>query len=447
MASKLPPARPLPVPASRLSRLARLGTMTAGVAGNMALGGIAQLGQGRRPAARDLLLTPGNITRITEQLAQMRGAAMKVGQLISMDGGEMLPPELASIMARLRADAHFMPPAQLKTVLNRAWGKGWLKAFAAFDVRPIAAASIGQVHRAQLRDGRDLAVKVQYPGVARSIDSDVANVGALIRMSGLLPRGFEIAPYLEEATKQLHEETDYALEGAHLKRFGGLLADDPRFTLPALQEDWSTNDVLAMSFVPGVSIETLGDAPEETRDSLARDLIDLTLAEMFDFGWMQTDPNFANYRQDPTTGRIILLDFGATRAVPAAIAAQYGALLHAGLNGDRAALESGARDIGFLAEDTATQHVTRILDMMCLVFEAINAADTFDFAASDLPRSMQAEGIALSEAGFVPPPVPMDVLFLQRKFSGMFLLATHLRARVQVRALLEQHLQRFKNAA
>jgi predicted unusual protein kinase regulating ubiquinone biosynthesis (AarF/ABC1/UbiB family) len=181
--------RPIAVPSGRLSRLGRLGSLTAGVAGNMALNGMAQLGRGQRPNLRDLMLTPRNVTRIADELAKMRGAAMKVGQLMSMDTGEMLPPELAQIMARLRSDAHFMPPAQLKSVLNAEWPAGWLGRFEKFDVRPIAAASIGQVHRGRLRDGREMAIKVQYPGVARSIDSDVSNVGALIRMSGLVPSG------------------------------------------------------------------------------------------------------------------------------------------------------------------------------------------------------------------------------------------------------------------
>ncbi|MEM8658561.1 MAG: AarF/ABC1/UbiB kinase family protein, partial [Pseudomonadota bacterium] len=138
--SKTSTARAIPVPASRISRLTRLGAMTAGVAGSMAVNGVAQLGQGKRPSARNLLLTPGNMRRVADQLAQMRGAAMKVGQLMSMDTGDVMSAELTEILGRLRSDAHFMPPAQLKTVLNANWPKGWLTHFKSFDVHPIAAA-------------------------------------------------------------------------------------------------------------------------------------------------------------------------------------------------------------------------------------------------------------------------------------------------------------------
>jgi len=324
----------LAVPSSRLARLSRLGSMTAGVAGNMALGGMAQLGRGQRPDWRGLLLTPANVSRVADQLAKMRGAAMKIGQLASMDTGDVLPPELAQIMARLRDDAHYMPPAQLKKVLAAQWHEGWLRDFKRFDVRPIAAASIGQVHRAQLRDGRDVAIKVQYPGVARSIDSDVANVGALIRMSGLLPTGFALDPYLEEAAVQLHEETDYIREAACLNRFRDLLADAEGFVLPQVHDDWSTGSILTMDYVAGRPIEEAADAPQDQRDLIMERLIELTLREAFEFKVMQSDPNFANYQFDADSGRIILLDFGATREISIEISTNYIDMLMSGLSFD-----------------------------------------------------------------------------------------------------------------
>ena len=134
-------------------------------------------------------MTPSNALRLTEGLSHMRGAALKLGQMLSMDTGLVLSPQLTQILASLRDDAKHMPPKQLQTALNAEWGPGWYSRFARFDVRPFAAASIGQVHRAVTRDGQDLAIKVQYPGVRASIDSDVDNIATLMRLPGLLPRG------------------------------------------------------------------------------------------------------------------------------------------------------------------------------------------------------------------------------------------------------------------
>lgn len=413
--------------------------MTAGVAGNMAVNGIAQLGQGQRPAFRDLLLTPGNMRRVADQLAQMRGAAMKVGQLMSMDTGDVLPPELAEIMARLRDDAHFMPPAQLKKVLNAAWPAGWLSQFAKFDVRPIAAASIGQVHRAQLKDGRDLAIKVQYPGVAQSIDSDVANVGALIRMTGLLPKGFELGPYLEEGRKQLHEETDYRREAAQLIRFREVLADWPGVRLPEVAEDWSTDSVLAMTYLKGAPFEEAAGLSQETRNDLAARFIDLTLAEMFRFGFMQTDPNFANYMHDAADDVIVLLDFGAARDLDADVVDAYRRLLRAGLDDDAEGMQAGLVALGVIGSETAEHHSAQILQMMGTVFAVMRQGGAYDFADPGLSRQMQVDGMALAEDGFVPPPLPIDVLLIQRKLGGVFLMAARLGAKLNVQEMLERY--------
>lgn len=440
MSEKQSTAQAMPVPTGRAVRFGKLGAMTAGIAGNMAVNGLAQLGRGERPSMRNLLLTPRNITRVADQLAQMRGAAMKLGQLMSMDTGDVLPPELAQVMARLRDDAHFIPPAQLKQVLNAQWRTGWLGEFKKFNVRPIAAASIGQVHRAQLKDGRDVAIKVQYPGVAKSIDSDVSNVGALMRMSGLLPKGFELAPYLEEARKQLHEETDYRREGEQLAWFGAQLADAPRFTVPDLYSDWSTADVLTMSFVSGRPIETAVDLSQNARDRLAADLIDLTLKELFVFGAMQTDPNFANYLYDDEGDKIVLLDFGAARQINSVLIDQYRRLLQAGVADDVDAIRACAMEIGFVSMTTHDDHVRQIIAMIRMVFATLCENTVFEFQQPDLSRQMQAAGQALAEDGFVPPPVPIDVLLLQRKFAGMFLLANRLSARVPVMNLLAKYL-------
>lgn len=437
MTARKPLSGPVGVPTGRLVRIAGLGGMTAGIAGNVAAQALGQVRRGSRPDMRSLLMTPGNIRRVADQLARMRGAALKVGQLMSMDAGDVFPPELADIMARLRDQAHFMPPKQLQQVLNRNWKPDWLQSFQSFNVRPIAAASIGQVHRATLKDGRDVAIKVQYPGIARSIDSDIANVAALVRMSGLVPQGFDLKPYIEEARSQLHEETDYEKEGAHLRQFADLLAGADQFEIPSFNADWSTPEILTMSFLEGLPIETLSDMPGDARNHVAQALIELTLKEVFEFGVTQSDPNFANYRYNPVTGKIILLDFGATRTLQSSSIDGYRRLLCAGLNEDCEGLRDAAVEMKIIEGDSAFD--TQILGMIRTVFGAIVSSEEFDFADRSLSEHLHKQGVALAEAGYVPPQIPMDILYLQRKFGGMFLLATRLKAKLPLRSLLTKY--------
>jgi predicted unusual protein kinase regulating ubiquinone biosynthesis (AarF/ABC1/UbiB family) len=437
MNDESPRSRPLAVPASRFGRAARLGGLATGMAGQAALRGVSAYASGARPEWRDLLLSPGNVRRMADQLARMRGAAMKVGQLISMDAGDVLPPELAEVMARLRADADYMPPKQLRSVLDAQWGAGWQRRFRRFDVRPVAAASIGQVHRAELPDGRRLAIKVQYPGVRRSIDSDVDNVALLIRMSGLVPTGLEIGTLLDEAKRQLHEEADYAREGRELSRFGELLAGWDDVVLPALDPALTTRDVLAMSFVESVPIERLAEAEQAERDRIVRLLMELLFREMFEFGVMQTDPNFANYRYDPQRRRLVLLDFGAVRAFGPEVTEGYRALLRAGMGGAPEAIEQAALRLGLFAETTAPHHRAAVVEMIDLAFGALRHAGQFDFGADRMVLELRDRAMAMNaDRSFLHVP-PVDVFYMQRKFAGLYLLARRLGARVDVRSLAE----------
>ena len=281
---------------------------------------------------------------------------------------------------------------------------------------------------------------MQYPGVRASIDSDVDNVATLIRIAGLIPKGVDIAPMLTEAKRQLHEEADYECEGRRLAEFGALLADRPEFSAPALCEDFTRKNVLAMDFVEGGPIDDLATALQCERDRVMTLLIGLLFRELFEFKLMQTDPNFANYLYAPATGRIVLLDFGATRAFPEDFVALYRRLLRAGMEGDRAGMNQAARNIGFLAPDAPPGLEQAMLDMFELSIEPLRQEAPFDFGASDLVVRLRDAGMALAEyrEHFILPP--MDTLFLQRKFGGIYLLATRLRARVALRELIAPHL-------
>ncbi len=428
------------VPTGRLGRFLQFGGMAGGIAGSVAAGGLRALAQGRRPDMAQLLLTQGNTLRLTEGLSHLRGAALKLGQMLSMDTGLVLPDELTAILGRMRDDARHMPPKQLQTVLDAEWGAGWYRRFARFDVRPFAAASIGQVHRAVLPDGRDLAIKVQYPGVRASIDSDVDNVAALLRLPGLLPRGMDLSPLMTEAKRQLHAEADYAAEARHLARFGRLLAGSEMFVLPELHAALSTPQVLAMSYVHSEALDSLVDAPQALRDRVAGALIDLVLRELFVFGAMQTDPNLANYRFDPVTGRIVLLDFGAVQEIAPDLAADFRRLAWVALNGDAEQTRAAMLRIGYFGASTASHHRDLIQSMFTTAMAPLRQEAPFDFGQSDLLERLRDMGMAIGndrELSHVPPAA---TLFLHRKIGGMYLMAAKLRARVALRPMVEAHL-------
>jgi predicted unusual protein kinase regulating ubiquinone biosynthesis (AarF/ABC1/UbiB family) len=157
--------------------------------------------------------------------------------------------------------------------------------------------------------GRRWSIKIQYPGVRAAIDSDLDNAAALIRWSGMMPEELDLGPLMAEARKQLHEEADYAREGAYMARFAALLEDDPRFVVPRYLPELSAPGALAMSYEPVRADRDAGGCPPEVRDRAMTALIDLCLRELFEFRMMQTDPNFANYRWRPETGQIVLAGF------------------------------------------------------------------------------------------------------------------------------------------
>lgn len=423
------------VPRGRLARLGTFGRLAGGVAGGMLAEGARRLAQGERPRFGDLIMTPGNAARLAGRLAHLRGAAMKLGQMISMDAGDFLPAELSIILARLRDQAQRMPPAQLDRVLKEEWGADWRRRFRHFEATPIAAASIGQVHRATLPDGRMLAVKVQYPGVADSIEADVDNVATLLRLSNLLPDTIDLAPLLAEAKRQLADEADYLRESHELRRFGELLAGDARYVVPDLEESLTTSRILAMSFVEGRPIETLEHAAQADRDAAMTALIELVLRELFAFGVMQTDPNFANYRWQEETKRLVLLDFGAARSVSPATADAYRSLIEAGLARDLDRVRDTAVATGFLGQYAATAHRPAIDRIVSAIDAAMNRVGPFDFgdrAFAPVVRQ-EAEDLFGDRAAWHVPPT--DTLFVQRKVSGTALLAARLKARVRVREL------------
>ncbi len=428
------------VPSGRAERLAKIGWL----AGRMALGAAAEgarrLGRAE-PRGGHVLLTAANARRLAGSLSSMRGAAMKLGQLLSLESEDLLPPEAALALAHLRNAADAMPSSQLHGVLREAWGIGWEARFRTFDFEPIAAASIGQVHTATTRDGRELALKIQYPGIARSIESDVDNLATALRMARILPGEIDFGPLIEEAKRQLRDEADYETEAVHLRRYAALLADEPALVVPAVHDDFTTSSVLAMDRLYGVPLEDLcsQEYSDADRDRAAALLLRLVLREFFEFHFVQSDPNFANYLL-LRDGRIGLIDLGSGYAAPPVLCRHYADLFRACVEDDRQAQRAIATRIGFLGPSDGAGVSQAMIDLISLAMEPFRHEGPYDFGGSDLPARAREGSMALVfEHGFWRPPPP-ETLFLQRKLGGTFLLCTRLRARVDARALLEEAL-------
>ncbi|MEO0435502.1 MAG: AarF/ABC1/UbiB kinase family protein [Pseudomonadota bacterium] len=428
------------VPTTRVGRFAKVARLAGGVASGMLAEGARQIRAGKRVKTRDLLLTPANARRVTKQLSEMRGAAMKLGQILSMDSGDLLPKELTDILASLRNDGTSMPESQLDQALSKAYGKDWEKQFRIFDRYPIAAASIGQVHRAVAHDGTELALKIQYPGVSESISSDVDNIAAVLRISGLLPQEVDIQPLLEDAKQQLKDEANYIKEGKYLARFNEVLGDDERFVLPEFYSELTRKNILAMTYVAGGPIDAIERRSQKERDRVMTALVDLMLTELFELRMVQTDPNFANYQYRWSSGEIVLLDFGATRDFKARFVSNYKKLAAAALHGDRDAMAIAAEKVGYSVGEADTSYRELLLDLLTLALEPLARDEPYDFAASTMPAKLSELGQSATEyADFWHAP-PTDVVYFHRKVGGMFMLAARMKARVNAHELLSKWL-------
>jgi predicted unusual protein kinase regulating ubiquinone biosynthesis (AarF/ABC1/UbiB family) len=437
------PSRSSRVPAGRLERLVRMGTM----AGTVAAGALGEAARrwwsGESASYADIVLNVANAERIADTLSRMRGAAMKLGQLLSLEGGTVLPQAFTDALTSLQASGDRMSPAQLHGVLGREYGHGWRDRFSEFEEEPFATASIGQVHHAWARDGRDVALKIQFPGVAKSIASDVDNLAVLLRTTGIVPRDYDLTPLIETVKVQLRHETDYKTEAESLTRYGKLVKDEPTFVVPRPYDDLTTHRILAMEFIAGEPINDLWktETPRRVRDRVGRDIQRLVFRELFEFRFMQSDPNFANYLQRDEGRELVLLDFGSTVEISAELSERYRRLLKAATADDHAKIAELVVEYGWLSAEDRWDWVEGLADLVLLGCEPLRVRGAYDFGASDLAERVQHASMKLAfERGLKRPPPP-ELVFIQRKLAGTFHLCTKLDAHVAARDLARPYLE------
>jgi len=285
--------------AGRAMRLARVG---AGLSGAAATFGA------------NALLSPGdaearNARALREALGKLKGPLMKVAQMFATVP-DLLPPEFAAELAELQSNAPAMGPAFVRRRMAAELGPDWRDRFADFDLQPAAAASLGQVHRAKALDGRPLAVKLQYPEMQSAIESDLAQLQAIMGLARRMNAAIDTREAVVEIGARLREELDYDHEARAMRLYHGFFADRDDIVAPFPDADLSTGRLLAMDWLEGQGLAAFKDADLETRNRVARLLFEAWWSPLTHIGVIHGDPHLGNYSFTPGAGRLNLLDFG-----------------------------------------------------------------------------------------------------------------------------------------
>lgn len=367
---------------------------------------------------------------IAESLAQLKGAAMKAGQLLSIDSLDLFPPEALEILSKLQKQAEPAEWQELYQVLQQELGAEGLREFSYIQESAAASASIGQVHRGRLANGeREVAIKVQYPGVVDSIDSDLSILQTIaqsfMRLTG---RQMDLTEIFGELNSVLRQESDYEIELANMREFGEHLKNHPGYAAPEPIERLSTKRVLTMSWLDGENLnDWLKTSPSlEARTRLATLALDLYCLEFFEWGLVQTDPNFANFLVIDGGQRLGVLDFGATLRYSPEFRLQYGKLLRALDSSETERILEELKWFSALDPRESEEAKGHLIQLLTLAIEPFKTKrQPFYFRDHDFTaRSLQA-GRTLGQSLKHSPP-PRKLIFLHRKLGGIFSLMKRL---------------------
>jgi predicted unusual protein kinase regulating ubiquinone biosynthesis (AarF/ABC1/UbiB family) len=352
-----PPPDAARLPRSRIARTARVGGMVTGQ--GLRWAGMRTANRARSPeraaAARDDR-TAALVSELVEQLSRMRGAAMKVGQLFSMIEFDGLPEEqrdeLQAKLATLRDDIPPVPFARLEKLMRKELGAPLGEVFASFDERAFAAASIGQVHRATTLDGEEVVVKVQYPGVAEAVDSDLRSATLLLPLIKRLAPGLDAKPLFAELRERIGDELDYELEAQHQRRVERLYRGHPFIFVPRVRTDLSTRRVLVSEFVEGERFDAVRALDQAQRDRYGEIVFRFFFGLLYRNRIALGDPHPGNYLLRPD-GRVAFLDYGLVRDLGAPRIDAERAIALAVRDADPAVLKAALLAGGYVAREHA----------------------------------------------------------------------------------------------
>ena len=431
------------LPRRAVTRTAKLASLPLSMAGRAALGAGKRLG-GASAEVVNAAIAERTAEQLFTVLGELKGGAMKVGQAMSVfEAG--LPEELArpyrDALTRLQEAAPPLPPAAVHEVLTTELGQRWRTKFAHFDDAPAAAASIGQVHRAVWKDGRDVAVKIQYPGAGPALVSDVKQLSRVARLSGGLAPGMDLEPLLGRLLERITDELDYELEARRQVAFGEAFAEAPDFHIPAVVH--RRGNVLVTEWLDGTPLsKIIRDGTDEQRERAAGLLVEFLISSPERAGLLHADPHPGNYRL-LDDGRLGVLDFGSVEELPDGLPLAMGTLLREALEGDAEALRDGLVAEGFLQASTKVppDELLSFVEpyMECLRPEVY----TFDRAwlreQFTRFRDPRAAGWRMAAHFNIPP----DYLFIERVWGSGVGVLCQLGAPIRAREIMRRWLPGF----
>jgi predicted unusual protein kinase regulating ubiquinone biosynthesis (AarF/ABC1/UbiB family) len=342
------------IPASRIGRSAKLGAAIGGQATKYAGTAASNLGRSEeRKAERMETRHLDTALKMASVLGEMKGAAMKIGQMASFIDTDFLPPEYRELyqeqLAKLRSHAPAMPWDKVAGILEDEYGREPDSVFAEIEHEAFAAASIGQVHRATLPDGSKVAVKVQYPGIADALESDVANAGILVRLAKALAPGLDARAVAEELKERVLEELDYEFEAQNQRSFARAYDGHPFIYVPKVHSRLSRRRVLVSEFVEGHDFEFVKTLPQDERDIFGEIVFRFCFGSIYHLQHFNADTHPGNYLL-MDDGRVAFLDFGMTKRLTEGQIKLEQRALDAASRDDADALLDALNDIGFLAK-------------------------------------------------------------------------------------------------
>ena len=387
---------------------------------------------------------------VVDQIARLKGSAQKVGQFISIIGENFFSEEILAVLRKLQSDTPGVAWPAIEKVLRRQLG---VERLAELDIghEPIAAASIGQVHLATIKKtGEQIVLKIQYPGIDKTIESDIRTLKTLLTGLALVPGLPALDGVFDEIREMMHREVDYNRERGVLEEFREILANDPRYIVPKVYPEYCTKRILAAAYQPGADVaspEVLG-LPEAQRSELSEAFLALYFKEFFALGHVQTDPHFGNYRvdlKDPLHPKFILYDFGAMRKFNKRFVATYSSMVKAALSGQKENFETAATSLGLLSGDgTFSQHLWTVASMIIDPFKEpgeardkhlFDAEGRYHWGKSQLGKRV-SEFVFAHKLDFNLKGVPHELIFLDRKLAGVNTMITKLNAPTRSREIL-----------